>query len=321
MNKAFASVEQLDINPSTIFIPDNEIGKRVVKDLKNWNPRIMKTIEEVTDRLFNEKWENFLPDIPSNFVDIVITSPVYNVSLGNNKFRDKNKGYDSCDDNMPYEDYLEWMDKLFSECYRVLKPGGRIAINIGDGSNGSIITHVDFSVMMRDKHKFIPITTIVWNKKQIGGSTSWGSYQSPSNPSFPTPFEFIIVMAKETRQHVGDVSKISVSGKDFQRNSRALWEFPPETRMMELYGHPAAFPEELPRRLIDQLTYEGDVVLDPFSGIGTTCSVAKQMKRHYIGIEISEKYHNTALQRIGKIPTITEKIINGKKVDIPDWLT
>ena len=218
------------------------------------------------DKLINMKWEDGMPTVPSNSIDLIVTSPPYNVGLGKNRFRDKDKGYESYDDNMPYDEYLNWMDKLFAECYRVLKPSGRIAINIGDGSNGSIMTHVDFSIRMRDKHKFIPITTIVWNKKQIGGSTSWGSYQSPSNPSFPTQFEFIIVMAKETRQHLGDKSKITVSGKDFQRNSRALWEFPPETQMMKLYGHPAAYPEELPRRLIDQLTYEEDVVLDPFSG-------------------------------------------------------
>lgn len=272
------------------------------------------------DRLVNVKWEEGMPTVPSNSIDLIITSPPYNVELGDNRFRDKTKGYESYDDNMPYDEYLDWMDRLFAECYRVLKPSGRIAVNIGDGSNGSIMTHVDFSIIMKDKHKFIPITTIVWNKKQIGGSTSWGSYQSPSNPSFPTQFEFIIIMAKETRQHIGDKSKITVSGKDFQKNSRALWEFPPETQMMKKYGHPAAFPENLPRRLIDQLTYEDDVVLDPFSGIGTTCAVAKQMNRNYIGFEMSEKYHNTALQRLAEIPTIKKMKIDGKIVDVPDWL-
>jgi DNA modification methylase len=72
--------------------------------------------------------------------------------------------------------------------------------------------------------------------------------------------------------------------------------------MTKKFDHPAMFPSELPRRLIEQLTYEDDVILDPFSGAGTTCCVAKEMGRKYIGIEMSEKYWKTSLKRIGEIP-------------------
>lgn len=260
-----------------------------------------ENIDCFINKIFCDKWENVLPRIPNNSIDIVITSPVYNVSLGNNKFRDKSKGYDTYEDNMPYVEYLDWMDKLYTECYRVLKPGGRIAINIGDGGNGQTPTHADFTIRMRDKAGFKMMTTIVWDKKQIGASTAWGSYKSPSQPSFPTQFEFIIVMAKETLKHEGDNNKISVTGKDFQKNSRALWAFTPETRMMELYDHPAVYPEELPARLLHQLTYEDDIVLDPFSGSGTTCSVAKKLRRRYIGIEMSPKYYNKSISRLNCI--------------------
>ncbi|TRZ83343.1 site-specific DNA-methyltransferase [bacterium] len=431
-----------------------------------------KMIDDFINKIFNTTWENTLPQIPDNSIDIVITSPPYNVSLGDNKFRDKSKGYDIYDDNMPYEDYLAWMDKLYTECYRVLKPGGRICINIGDGANGSICTHADFTVRMRDKAGFIPITTLVWDKKQIGASClygdelintsggykeirdicvgdsvlthkrrfkkvtevfhrkytgymyriksnlcedvvvtgghplllsplhrkcgkyhpkkcvtrednyweipekisgenylvcpryskmkvgsyhgfyriksvekewvndvdvynmeveedhsyvgkiayhncAWGSYQSPSCPSFPTQFEFIIVMGKETKYHKGDKEKITVGGKEFQRNSRALWAFPPETQMMKEYGHPAMFPSELPRRLIQQLTYEDDIVYDPFNGVGTTCVVAKQLNRRYIGTEMSKKYYETSLVRLGAIPTMI-KTKSGEEV--PEWM-
>jgi len=274
-----------------------------------------KMIDNFINKIFNTTWENTLPKIPDNSLDIVITSPPYNVNLGDNKH--KKDAYDTYDDNMPYEDYLAWMDKLYTECYRALKPGGRIAINIGDGANGSICTHADFTVRMRDKAGFVPITTIVWDKKQIGASTSWGSYQSPSCPSFPTQFEFIIVMGKETKYHEGDKAKITVGGKEFQRNSRALWAFPPETQMMKLYDHPAMYPEELPRRLIQQLTYEGDIVYDPFSGAGTTCAVAKQLNRRYIGTEMSKKYYETSLVRLGAIPTMV-KTKSGEEV--PEWM-
>ena len=83
--------------------------------------------------------------------------------------------------------------------------------------------------------------------------------------------------------------------------------------MMKKYDHPAMFPENLPRRLIDQLTYAGDVVLDPFSGVGTTCAVAKKMGRHYIGFEMSEKYHEKAQSRLGLIPELDEG-------GLPKWM-
>lgn len=280
----------------------------------------MKKILELVNKIHLGKWEEVMPTIPDNSVDIVITSPPYNLDLGNNRFRNKDRGYDIYDDNMPYGDYLNWMDKLFTECYRVLKTGGRVAINIGDGSNGSVPVHCDFTVRMRDKHKFIPITTIVWDKRQIGGSTSWGSYASPSCPSFPTQFEFIIVMAKETTKHEGDKSKITVEGKEFQRNSRALWSFPPETRMMELYGHPACFPLELPKRLLQQLTYADDIVLDPFSGVSTTAVAAKMLRRKFIGIEMSKKYYEASLKRLGETPDmIAIKTENGES-SVADWM-
>jgi len=274
----------------------------------------VKTIEELVNKIHLGKWEEVMLQIPDACVDIIITSPVYNVSLGSNKFK-KDK-YDTCEDNMPYDDYLNWMDKLFAECYRVLKPGGRIALNIGDGANGSVCTHADFTVRMRDKAKFIPMTTIVWDKGQIGNSCGWGSYQNPVQPSFPTPFEFIIVMAKETVRHEGDKNKITVGGKEFQRNSRALWRFTPETRMKELYDHPAVFPIELPIRLLQQLTYEDDIVLDTFSGSGTTCAAAKKLRRQYIGVEMSKKYYEKSLIRLREIP-ITKRTENGT---LPDWM-
>jgi DNA modification methylase len=289
-------------------------------------------IEDLTNKIYHSKWEDMLPKIPDNSTDMIITSPPYNVNLGQNKL--KKDAYAEYDDNLPYTEYLNWMTQLFIQMNRVLKIGGRVAINIGDGANGSVPTHVDFTYRMLNLLNFVDIrtiphsfepfkmmTTIIWDKQQIGCSTAWGSWQSPSCPSFPTQFEFILVFAKGTTKHEGDKSKITVSKEDFIRNSRALWTFPPETQMMKLYDHPAMFSEELPRRLIDQLTYEDDIVLDPFSGAGTTCAVAKQMNRRYIGIEMTEKYYNRSLERINGIPC-TERInVNGNEIEVPQWMS
>lgn len=313
------------------------------------------TICDIQDNIYLGKWENIIPIIPSNSIDLIVTSPPYNVNLGNNKYK-KDK-YESYDDNMPYQDYLNWMEKLFYACNRVLKSGGRLCVNIGDGANGQVPTHADFTNILVGNSKdpterlgyktkngvhyysdikqnwilsetnadgiepFEMMTTIVWNKRQIGNATSWGSWMSPSQPSFPTPFEFIIVVSKGTLKHDGDKQKITVNKDDFMRNSRALWEFTPETQMIKRFGHPASFPEELPRRLIDQLTYVDDVILDPFSGSGTTCAVAKEMNRHYIGIEMSEKYYKTSITRLAEVPTMKTVIDkNGHEASVPEWM-
>lgn len=278
----------------------------------------MKKIEEIVNQIHLGKWEEVMPQIPDNSVDIVISSPPYNVSLGDNKF--KKDAYENYDDDMPYDQYLDWMESLFTECYRVLKHGGRIAINIGDRKQSKEVTHVDFIVRMR-KIGFIMLVPIVWHKGQIGNRFAWGSYKSPAMPCFPTPFEYIIVMCKGDLRHEGDPNKITVEGKDFQTNANALWEFPPETQMMKKYDHPAMFPEELPRRLIQQLTYEDDIVLDPFSGAGTTCAVAKKTRRKYIGIEMSKKYHQVSLRRIGEI-AVTKRTVDksGNEKVVADWM-
>jgi site-specific DNA-methyltransferase (adenine-specific) len=279
----------------------------------------MKTIEELVNKIHLGKWEEVMPQIPDNSVDIIISSPPYNVSLGiENKF--KTDAYDNYDDNMPYTEYLEWMDKCFKECYRVLKSGARICINVGDKKQSKEVTHVDFIVKMREIG-FLMLCPIVWHKSQIGNRWAWGSYKSPAMPCFPTPFEYIIVMCKESLRHEGDPSKITVTAKEFQTNANALWEFPPETQMMKKWDHPACYPEELPYRLIQQLTYEDDIVLDMFSGVGTTCAVAKKNRRRYIGIEMSEKYYKTSLRRLGEI-SVTKKVVNkeGKETVVADWM-
>lgn len=279
---------------------------------------VVKKIEELVNKIHLGKWEDVMPQIPDNSVDIIISSPPYNVGLGNNKF--KKDAYDDFKDDAPYTEYLDWMTKCFKESYRILKSGGRICINIGDKKQSKEVTHVDFIVRMREIG-FLMLVPIVWHKGQIGNRFAWGSYKSPAMPCFPTPFEYIIVMCKESLRHEGDPKKITITAKDFQTNANALWEFPPDTQMMEKWGHPATFPEELPRRLIQQLTYEDDIVLDPFSGSGTTCAVSKKTRRRYIGIEMSEKYHNVSLRRLEKIAATNRRIDkSGNETVIADWM-
>lgn len=227
-------------------------------------------------------------------VDCIITSPPYNVDLGDNKFN-KNP-YDLYKDNKNHWEYIKWLKSIFSSCQDILNVGANICINIGDGTNGNIPTHSDIMQFMSRDLNFIPITTIIWNKANCSNRTSWGSWRSPSNMSFPTPFEYILVFRYLSREHPGDKDAITVSSEEFVQNSLALWEF--GTEKLSKIGHPACFPEELPKRLIQQLTYRGEIIFDPFMGSGTVASVAKGLGRKYLGFELSPQYYQLSLDRV-----------------------
>jgi len=177
----------------------------------------------------------------------------------------------------------------------------------------SIPTHADFIHRMRkvtettDGKGFQMMANLVWEKSQISNRFSWGSWQSPSQPSFPKPFEYIIIMGKDTCNHEGAKEDITVTKKEFKDFSLGLWKIQPETRMMELYHHPAVMPEEMPYRLIQMLTYKNDIVLEPFLGSGTVCAVAKRTGRRYIGVEMSKKYYDIASERV-RNTAITQKV-------------
>jgi modification methylase len=242
--------------------------------------------------------EELIPLLPDNSIDLTITSPPYNVDLGNNKLY--KQGYDVHDDNMPYAEYIDWLRKIFGSLKPKMVSGGRICINIGDQKNGSVSVHNDIVNFMTKEFGYLIKTTIIWNKHQVGSRTAWGSFKSPANPSFPTPFEYILIFCKDTQYKKGNKDLITVSKGEFIDNSLAMWEFPPHSNMNKELGHPAAFPVELPYRLIQQLSYKNDVVFDPFSGSGTTCLIAAMTGRRWIGFEKSENYARLSMKRIDK---------------------
>lgn len=233
-------------------------------------------------------------ELPSNSVHCVITSPPYNVDLGNNKY--KKTGYSTHDDNMPYKDYLSWMEQVFCECYRVLSEDGRMCINIGDGKNGKIPTHSDF-IQIANSVGFMPMTTIIWNKNNTSNRCAWGSYLSAKSPSFPRPFEYILVFEKT--HGLIRFGETTITKDEWKEYSNGLWSFAPE-RSQKKIGHPAMFPVELPLRLIKMLTYKHDVILDPLMGSGTTGVSCVNENRKFIGIEMDEKYFEIAKNRVEK---------------------
>lgn len=250
------------------------------------------------NNIYHGRSENLIPELNDESIDLVVTSPPYNIDLGKNKYN-KNP-YDLYQDNKEHHEFIAWLRDIFF----ILKPkmvkGGRVCINIGDGKNGAVPTHTDITQFMTKELGYLLKTVIIWNKHQIGSRTAWGSWKSPSNPSFPTPFEYILIFCNESQKKSGQKENITVTKEEFIEYSLALWEFAAESRMNKLYKHPAMFPIELPKRLIQQLSYKGDTVLDIFSGMGTTCLAAAILERQWIGFELSEDYTNRSIKRIQK---------------------
>jgi site-specific DNA-methyltransferase (adenine-specific) len=187
------------------------------------------------------------------------------------------------------------LKSVFFEIYRISKIGARTVINIGDGANGSISTSSDVIHFMKDIG-FSTYTHIIWNKHQVSNRTSWGSWLSPSCPSFPIPYEHILIFYKKSKKlnHKGITDLLR---DEFIKWAYGIWEFAPEKRQKKM-GHNAIFPLELPKRCIKMLSYINDIIIDPFNGLGTTTLAAKQLNRKFIGIEISENYCKIANERL-----------------------
>jgi len=227
-----------------------------------------------------------MKQMPDECVDMVITSPPYNIK----------KDYGEYKDNRTYKDYLEWLDSIWNECFRILINGGRIAINVGDtGRNPYYPVHCDISSRMRMKWWLRGI--VIWNKQNCLSNTAWGSWKSASNPCLRGLHEFIVIGSKNTPFLKKEKEESSWTKRDFLKSTLEIWNFTPETLN---HKHPAPFPEELPARLIKLYSYIGDIILDPFVGSGTTARVAKDLKRSFIGIEINPEYCKIAEERLAQ---------------------
>jgi len=244
-------------------------------------------------QLINDDCLKALKQFDDNYFDLTITSPPYNVDLGNNKY--KKTGYALYKDNKEHSEYIRWLSKIFELIHAKTKSGGRVALNISDGKNGAVPTSSDM-IQSLAEIGWIPMAHIIWNKNTTSNRAAWGSWLSPSSPSFPTTFERILIFGKDFKklQYKGETD---LTREEFIAWATSMWRFSPE-RKMKAFGHPAMFPEELPKRLIKMLSWKGGIVLDPFSGAGTTCLVAKKLKRSAVGIELSKEYNDIARKRI-----------------------
>ena len=236
------------------------------------------------DKIFCKSSEK-MEELPDNSIHLMVTSPPYNVG----------KEYD---ENLTLIEYREFLKRVWSEVKRVLVPGGRVCINIANlGRKPYIPLHTFIIEDMLDLG-FLMRGEIIWNKASSGSpSTAWGSWLSAKNPTLRDIHEYILVFSKGmfTRNSFPK-GRSTISKEEFLEFTKSIWTFPaePATKV----GHPAPFPVELPYRLIQLYTFEGEVVLDPFVGSGQTAIAAIKTRRHYVGYDINEKYVRLAEERI-----------------------
>ncbi len=253
------------------------------------------------DKIYNCSSEN-MSQIESDSVDLVVTSPPYNIDIkyGNKTAKGKvlkSKGV-KYKDNMTEEEYRAMLNTVFSECKRVLKDNGSIWVNIKNRCVDGIVTPPfwiqDFFEDMYLKN------LIIWNF-DWGGST---------NKRFAPRYEFVFWFVKNKSNYKFNLNDVKVPALNYRpdryksqmKNPTDVWRISMVSgNFDERTSHPAQYPEELIERIVLTGTDSEDIVLDPFLGSGTSAVVAKKLGRHYLGYETVREYCEIAEDRLRKV--------------------
>ena len=234
--------------------------------------------------------EEVLKNLPDNSIDLVFTSPPYNFGLE----------YGPTDDATNWESYFDKLFRVFDECIRVVKFGGRIVVNVQPLFSDYIPSHHIISHFFM-KRRLIWKGEILWEKNNYNCKyTAWGSWKSPASPYLKYTWEFLEVFCKGHLRKPGNQANADIDADSFKNWVVAKWSIAPE-RKMKQFDHPAMFPEELARRVMLLFSFRGDTILDPFAGVGTTCVVARKTGRRFLGIDIAPDYCEVARRRIADV--------------------
>jgi len=233
--------------------------------------------------------EDFLKtkSISPNSIDLIVTSPPYNVDIK----------YNSFDDQISYKDYLRFTKEWLTKAFELTKEDGRFCLNIpldkNKGGQQSVCADIT-NIAKEIGWKYH--STIIWNEGNISRRTAWGSWLSARAPYVIAPVEVIVVLYKNRWRKTSGSGKSDITKKEFMDWTNGIWSFSGESK--KKVGHPAPFPIELPRRCIKLFSFVGDIVLDPFVGSGTTLIAAYLNNRKGIGVDIDKKYCDLVIKRL-----------------------
>jgi site-specific DNA-methyltransferase (adenine-specific) len=256
-----------------------------------------------------------LKSIADDSVHLIVTSPPY--------WQLKDYGENQIGFHDNYEEYINNLNHVWAECFRVLAPGCRMCVNIGDQFARGVYY---------GRYKVIPIReeiirfcetlgmdymgAVIWQKattmNTTGGAVIMGSFPHPRNGILKLDYEFILIFKKlgnAPKATKEQKEKSKMTTEEWNKYFAGHWNF----NGAKQDGHIAMFPEELPHRLIKMFSFVGETVFDPFIGSGTTALAAKNLGRNYLGYEINESYKFIIKQKIND-PDL-EFIIDDKNIE------
>lgn len=269
----------------------------------NWSPELAADLRP--GRMFHGSSAD-MHQLPDNSVALVVTSPPYFVGK---EYELAVTGEAGAESQIPgtYFEFLDMLRDVFAECVRVLEPGGRIAVNVANlGRKPYRSLSADVITILQDDLRLLLRGEVIWEKASTSsGSCAWGSFAKASNPVLRDMTERVIIASKgrfsralavKERRNRGLPHESSLANDEFVEVTRDVWRIDAESATR--VGHPAPFPVELPRRLIDLYTYADDIVLDPFAGSGSTLVAAARTGRIGVGYDLDESYIDLAGRRL-----------------------
>lgn len=273
---------------------------------------------DFTDKVFFKDARK-MTELPDNSVQLIITSPPYfnikDYSLdGHQKIKNAKKERGQIGDISKYDKYIDEMAIIWKECERVLKPNGKLIINtpLMPMLRKNMTTHYNrhiFDINSDIEHSVLSKTNLflmdvyIWNRTNPSKRLMFGSYPYPRNFYAQNTIEFITVFVKDGKpennipKKIKDASKLTQ--KEWVEFTKQIWNIPIPGKGDLAFGeHSALMPEEIVRRCIRLFSFVGEVVLDPFAGSGTTLKVAKELKRSFVGYEISKSYEKIIMLKL-----------------------
>src|ERR687884_655615 len=286
---------------------------------------LMLVQQNIIDEIITGDCKDVLSRIPSNSIQLTITSPPYRNAIDYDMHASGNEGYYRGRIKLKTSDYIDEMVEIFNDKgYRVLKEGGYCCIVIANEMvNGTLqpLPHMLLSSLVQPYGNWNLHEEIIWHKV-TGGTNRYGSFVINPYPKYfraNIMHELILVLRKGNVQSGRTERKemLPATHEEWTKEiANSVWHIAPVPP--GFIDHPCPFPEEIPYRLMKIYSYEGDIVLDPFNGSGQTTKVASNFHRHYIGIDIVKDYSKLAMSRIAsESPHMRSEALIAKWKKIP----
>lgn len=262
-----------------------------------------------------------MSELPDSSVQLIVTSPPYfNVKdYSKDGYQIDKHSIKKKDDLGSYNEFNTYIDnllKVWKECERVLKPNGKLCINVPlmPMLKSQISTHYNRDIFdlqssiqqsILTKTKLYLFDLYIWNRTNTTKKLMFGSYPYPRNFYAQNTCEFITIFVKDGKpeNNIGENIKneSKLTEKEWVEYTKQIWNIPTPNKKDLAFGiHSAIMPEEIARRLIKLFSFTNEIILDPFTGSGTTLKVAKELKRKYVGYELYEHYKDIIEKKINQ---------------------